>query len=218
MSPAESCRREPFADLPGPGPAREKFGIVSDEPIVLFLSRLHYKKGVERLIEAAELMQRDNVPCRFLIAGTDLEQGAYERKLKDMTTSRGLDDRVSFLGFVDGLDKISLYQAADLFILPTSQENFGFVLFEALAASTPVLTTRGADTWPELEASGGSLIIDAKPLTIVRAIQELMADPRRRHMMGESGRAWVFKNLSGAAVIRQYEDLYEAARDTRPNR
>jgi len=202
----------PFTDLPGPQIARQKFeGVAGEGPRVLFLSRLHVKKGVESLIHAAQRLHGANAATRLLIAGTDLEHGAYERRLRELTSGLGLDDAVRFLGFVSGVEKVSLYQAADVFILPTSQENFGFVLFEALAAGTPVITTRGADTWPELEASGGAIIAEASPQALAAAMSALLADAPRRRAMGEAGRRWVFEHLTEAAIIGQYADLYRRA-------
>jgi len=199
-----------FRDLPGPDPARNTYPQASAaEPVVLFLSRLHYKKGVDLLIDAAETLRDRSVPCRTLIAGAG--DKTYTDALRRRVAERGLEDRVFFLGMVLGREKVSLYQLADVFVLPTSQENFGFVLPEALAAETPVVTTRGVDTWPELEASGGAVIADRSAPAIADAVAELLADPERRRIMGERGRAWVFENLDADRVARAYIDLYEQA-------
>ncbi len=202
----------PFLDAPGPELARQTFPQLADDATnVLYLSRLHYKKGIEHLLQATVELKRRSQPIRVLLAGTDLEQGRYERKLKDRTSALGLDDEVKFLGFVSGPEKVSLYQAADLFVLPTSQENFGFVLFEALAAGTPVITTKGADTWPEMVASGGSVIVDQEAGAIADQISELAADADRRRRMGASGRAWALANLSDEAILGGYERMYTNA-------
>jgi glycosyltransferase involved in cell wall biosynthesis len=119
-----------------------------------------------------------------------------------------LEGHVVFPGFVTGQEKVSLYQAADVFVLPTSQENFGFVLFEALAAGTPVVTTRGADTWPELERCGGAVIVPADADAIAEVVGALLDDPERRATMGQCGREWVFGNLDGERVIEAFEQLY----------
>ena len=108
--------------------------------------------------------------------------------------------------------KTSLYELADVFSGPTSQENFGFVFPEALACGTPVITTAGVDIHPELTASGGAVITERTAAAFADATQELLEDPGRRATMGEAGRAWVFKDLDPQAVAARYERLYDAAR------
>jgi glycosyltransferase involved in cell wall biosynthesis len=201
-----------FRDLPGPGPARARFPQLDTAlPLVLFLSRLHYKKGVEQLIHAADRLRRDGQECLVLIAGTGDQE--YERQLKTQVEQHRLEDRVLFLGFVSGVEKISLYQVANAFVLPTYHENFGFVLFEALAAATPVVTTHGADTWPELLSSGGALIVEQTADAFGSAIKGLIQDPDQFRRMGEKGREWVFSFLDSKRIVDRFESLYsEVAR------
>jgi glycosyltransferase involved in cell wall biosynthesis len=115
---------------------------------------------------------------------------------------------VRFLGFVSGVEKVSLYQAADVLVLPTSQENWGFVLVESLACGTPVVTTKGVDIWPELQSSGGALIVPAEARAMAEAVGGLLSDPARRRAMGEIGRRWVFETLGADRVARGYEAMY----------
>lgn len=202
---------EQYRTLPGPSAARRKFESAlgdNGQATVLFLSRLHPKKGVELLIEAAARLRDDGVPVRVLIAGTGTPQ--YEQALRELARSRDVADRVAFLGFVSGVEKISLYEAADLFVLPTSQENWGFVLVEALACGTPVITTRGVDIWSELQESGGALIVDQAAPAIATAVGELLADEPKRAQMRAKARAWALENLDPAKVIARYERLYES--------
>lgn len=144
-----------------------------------------------------------------MIAGTG--DASYERRLRALVDELGLADRVAFLGMVTGLAKVSLYQASDLVVLPTSQENFGFVVFEALASGKPLITTPGVDTWPEVEASGGGLIVAQDPAKIADAIASLLADPGRRAAMGDSGRAWALRELDPARVVQRFVDMYADA-------
>jgi len=206
---------DPFRDLPGPAPAYKAFGpagtgdIDADLPVVLFLSRVHPKKGVEHLIRAAALLRERDVPCRTLIAGAGDE--AYTASLRRLIGQLGLAGHVRLLGLVTGELKISLFERADVFALPTSQENFGFVLPEAMACRTPAITTRGVDIWPELESSGGALIADQSPEAFADAIAMLLRDDARRAAMGDAGRAWVFEHLEPGAIAARFEQMYAAA-------
>ena len=206
---------DPYRDLPGPSAADAHFGpggtgdIDPDKPVVLFLSRIHPKKGLEHLIGATALLRDRGTPCRTLIAGTG--DDVYLEAMKRLAKDKGIEDDVRFLGMVTGELKTSLFERADVFALPTSQENWGFVLTEALACRTPAITTKAVDIWPELEESGGSLLAEQSADAFADAIAELVGDQERCRSMGEAGRAWILANLDPAAVADRYEQMYADA-------
>lgn len=203
----------PFRAMPGPEIARAAFPSLRDErPNILFISRLHYKKGVEHLIRAARILADRGSPVSLQIAGSG--DNAYEQRLRALTTELALEPTTTFLGMVTGDTKISLYQAAEAVVLPTSQENFGFVVFEAMAAGAPLITTAGVDTWPEVKSSGGGLIVDQDPVKIADAIAQLLADPERRQSMGRAGRAWVLRELDPDRVVERFVQMYRQATGT----
>ncbi len=183
-----------------PGPPR------GDRPRLLFLSRIHEKKGLDRLLYAAALLAEDGVETDVLIAGTGDDD--YERAMRALADELGLTDRAHFLGLVTGEAKAALYASADLFVLPTSQENFGFVCPEALACGTPVVTTKGVDIWPELLESGGAEIAVNTAEGMASTVGELLKRPDRLAEMGRRGREWVFDRFSGDRVAQEYRALY----------
>lgn len=202
----------PYHTLPGPELAQLKYGALLDgRPAVLFLSRIHHKKGVDRLLRMAKAMRDARSDAAILIAGTG--DADYEQQMRALHAELGLDDRVAFLGMVTGDLKYSLYQAADLFVLPTSQENWGFVFFEAMGCGTAVLTTKGVDPWPELEGSGAGVIVetDISPEDLATRTLELLADQPGLRAMGEQGRAWILAELDPARVIGRFEAMYRDA-------
>jgi len=196
-----------FRTLPGAELAREVFPpLHTDGPIILFLSRIHPKKGVETLIDACAILKREQLRFRLVVAGTGTL--GYEAALKRRAIDSGISDRTYFVGMVTGREKVSLFEAADISVLPTSQENWGFVILESLAAATPVVTTKGVDIWPELQSGGGTVVADATPKAIADAVGAMLRNPERTRSMGAVGREWVLKWLEPASVLRQYEDLY----------
>jgi glycosyltransferase involved in cell wall biosynthesis len=199
----------PYATLPGPELARAGFPqIASERQKVLFLSRLHPKKGLELLLEAGALLQAQGVQAELLIAGPGDEH--YVNELKKLAARLGVQSTTHFLGMVRGELKLSLYQLADVFVLPTHQENFGLVLPEALACGTPVITTRGTDIWREL-ADAGAVIVDNQPAELAGAIAKLLASRELRAQLGKQGREYVNNWLAEDKVQAGYEKMY---RDT----
>lgn len=200
----------PFRDLPGPDIARARFRFDPGVPTILFLSRLHPGKHAEVVIQAAGLLRDRGIRTRVVIAGSgDAEHVSW---LRSVAVDLGLADCVEFPGMVVDREKLSLYQAADVFALPTAQENFGFVLVESLACRLPVVTTKGAGIWPELERSGGAVITGFDAQAFAAAIQPLLADAPRRGAMGDAGRRWVLDFLDTGKVLDQFETMYRAGR------
>jgi glycosyltransferase involved in cell wall biosynthesis len=96
-----------------------------------------------------------------------------------------------------------------LFVLPTNQENFGFVLIEALASGLPVVTTRGVDIWPELESSGAAKIADGSPDSIASSVRAMLASPEELGAMRQRGREWAFRTMDPARIVQRFEAFYE---------
>ncbi len=196
--------------------------IAPNTPVLLFLSRLHPKKGLERLIDAMPLILARGLRPILLVAGSAdpvTSPPGYEASLRKRAADAGISERVVFLGHVTGADKARLFRAATLTVLPTSQENWGFSLVESLACATPVLTTRGVDIWRELEAGHGALpSLPAPPPipALAESIADALADPVRLASMGDAGRAWALRELDPKAIIARYESLYERRATPRP--
>lgn len=204
----------PFHALPGPTLAHQAFPfLTSGRPTVLFLSRLHIKKGVEHLIRALAhaTPKGTRAPYQLILAGPS-DPPEYLAHLQSLVASLGLKEDVHFPGMISGPLKWSLYQAADLFALPTSQENFGYVLLEAMACGTPVITTTGVDIWPELESSGGAHILkqtgDQLVEPLAMTITSLLANPEQLRATGSIGRAWSLKFLNRDAILDSMEAMY----------
>lgn len=117
------------------------------EKSILFLSRIHPKKGLEFLFEAVSILKEQLTGYIINIAGEG--DNEYISFLKNKAKELDIDKIVNFCGGVYGDKKWNLYRKADIFILPTYSENFGLVIGEALACGTPVITTKGTP-WKEL--------------------------------------------------------------------
>jgi len=127
-------------DLP---PASDR--LCEEGRTILFLSRIHPKKGLRDLIAAWASIRKPG--WRIIIAGPD--ENGHLSEIVGLVNSLGLNDDVEFPGLVTGSRKESLFIRADLFILPTYSENFGIAVAEALARGLPVITTTGAP-WEDI--------------------------------------------------------------------
>jgi glycosyltransferase involved in cell wall biosynthesis len=198
----------PFRAAPGPELAMKKFAAFkASEPVVLFLSRIHEKKGAEVLLQAASLLHGRGTRLQYIFAGAGNDN--YVADLRAQAQKLGIGPRVHFVGHVKGEMKVSLYQASLCLALPTFQENFGFVFPEAMAASTPVITTKGVDIWPTLER-GGSLIVDRTPDAFADAIASLASDTPARDALGARGREFVLSEYAEEKIVTQFEAMYRA--------
>jgi glycosyltransferase involved in cell wall biosynthesis len=201
------------SSLPGPELANSAFSALhTPDPKVLFLSRLHPKKGVDHLLRAAAQVCDRGMPLELIIAGPG--DPRYLDMLRGLANQLDIADRTHFVGHVHGARKLSLYQACDLFVLPTHQENFGLVLPEAMACGTPVVTTRGVDIWPEIEAGGG-VIVDNQPEILADALTALLGDRQALSERGERGRHYVYEWLDPERVVQGYIELYQEAASSR---
>lgn len=196
-----------FAVLPGPEAARRKWGhLAGPGPHLLFLSRIHPKKGADRLIPALAKLHARGRRATLTIAGPG-EEGLLA-EIDRLAKAHGVAEACHRVGMVGGAEKLSLYQACDLFVLPTSQENFGFVLIESLACGTPVVTTKGVDIWPELVESEAAELSTQEPESIEQAVEASLAKASAARR--EGARRWALSYIDRGRTIDAYERLYRA--------
>ncbi|EKJ91711.1 Glycosyl transferases group 1 [Bacteroides finegoldii] len=174
---------------------------------ILFLSRVHVKKGIELLIEASARIKEQLKDYQIIIAGEGQED--YVQELRDKTTKMGVNTLFDFCGGVYGEDKWNLYRSADLFVLPTFAENFGLVIAEALACGTPVLTTKGTP-WKELEELKCGWWIDINVESLVLALEHfLQLSESSLKVMGTTGRKLIEEKYASEKMAQRMMDLYK---------
>ncbi|MDP8984906.1 MAG: glycosyltransferase [Pseudomonadota bacterium] len=140
-----------------------------DTRILLFLSRIHEKKGCDLLIRAfAQLVSREPA-FRLVIAGPD--QTGWMSALIDLARSLGVADRITWPGMLQGDMKWAAFYAAEAFVLPSHQENFGIAVAEALGCGLPALISDKVNIWREVDAAGAGLIA---PDTLEGTVQSLL--------------------------------------------
>lgn len=127
-----------------------------DKRVLLFLSRIHPKKGCDLLIEAMASVGSRDEKLQLVMAGAD--QQGWQKQLMFLAKSRGVADRITWTGMLTGEVKWGAYRAADAFVLPSHSENFGIVVPEALSCGVPVLISNRVNIWREVKQEGAGLV------------------------------------------------------------
>ncbi|MEO8204674.1 MAG: glycosyltransferase [Chthoniobacterales bacterium] len=171
---------------------------------LLFLSRLHPKKGIPELLHAWKNIEKEFPDCHLLIAGGDEDN--YQSKLEDLAHSLNLQERMTFLGNIVGEEKASAFANSSLFVLPSYSENFGRVIAEALSFGVPVIATKGTP-WSLLEKEDCGWWIDLSALeTTLR--EALRKEAPLLREMGARGRKVVMERFGWNAIAAQFVALY----------
>jgi glycosyltransferase involved in cell wall biosynthesis len=137
---------------------------------LLFLSRIHPKKGCDLLIEAFSRVAAQDPALHLVLAGPD--SVGWRAQLAARAEQLGLTARITFTGMLTGAVKWGAYDASEVFVLPSHQENFGIVVAEALASGVPVLTTHKVNIWREIQNAGAGLVNE----DTLAGVDRLLAD------------------------------------------
>ena len=155
--------------------------------VVLFLSRIQVKKGCDLLLDAFAQVAKLDASLHLLMAGPD--QTGWAVGLKALTDKLGISDRISWPGMLQGDDKWGAFYAAEVFCLPSHQENFGIVVAEALACGKPVLISNKVNIWREIESDAAGIVDTDTVEGTVRNLQRWLAlDSKAYANMSERAR------------------------------
>jgi len=188
--------------LPPRGAFRARHGF-GDRLLVLFLGRLHPKKGLDLLLPAFAAAAPPQAV--LVVAGPD---GGYKARLEVEVASLGLQGRVLIPGQLLHSDKWSALVDADLFVLPSRQENFGVAVVESLAAGTPVLVSDQVNLYPEIREAGVGGVTSLQPDELARELASWLTDPVRRAKAAERAAAFVRQRYLWSAIASRWAEHY----------
>jgi glycosyltransferase involved in cell wall biosynthesis len=190
-----------------PDPAHEPAasGPRGPQRILLYLGRLHVKKGVDRLLRAWTAVAPSRPDWCLHVVGPD--DGGHAAELRALAAELR-SPRVSFSGAVEGEAKQALYRRAALHVLPSHSENFGMTVAESLACGTPVITTQGTP-WSGLvrESCGWWIELGVEPLVEALSVATALDEPELA-ARGARGRAWMLRDFSWDSVAEQMAAVY----------
>jgi glycosyltransferase involved in cell wall biosynthesis len=188
-------------DVPHSLPTRS----IDERRRLLFLSRIHPKKGISPLLRAWAAIEKARPQWELVIAGPD--EVGHTAEMQTLARSLNLQ-RVEWRTAVHGEAKSALYRSADCFVLPTHAENFGLVVAEALAHEVPVITTRNAP-WEGLHRHKCGWWIDLDEARLRDTLLEATAQPRHELWeMGARGRNWMQRDFAWDGVAEKMAEVY----------
>ena len=202
----------PGLDVASYGLPRETTRVLSDysipkvKKLLLFVSRIHPKKGLVCLAQAWGRLCQRYQDWHLVIAGPD--ENGHRTEVEKVITDVGASRQTTIVGSVHGEVKRLIYAACDVFVLPTFSENFGIVVAEALASGKPVITTRGTP-WSELETHRCGWYIDVGVEPLCDVLREAMnLSDKERDEMGKRGRRLIEKNYSWPKIAAEMLKVY----------
>jgi len=197
-----------FQPLPPRGQFRAKFAQqLGDRRFVLFMSRIHHKKGLDLLVSAFARSAASH-DAMLVIAGPDI--GGYQAQVQQMARDAGIADRVLFPGMIYGKDRAAAMVDADLFALTSYQENFGVVVIEALAAGTPVIISDQVAIHRQIADSHVGEVLMTDVEKIADALKRWLQDASLRQAASTRAIDFVARNFDRLAQARRWIEHYSA--------
>jgi glycosyltransferase involved in cell wall biosynthesis len=183
-------------------------------PMLLFLGRLHPKKGLDRILNCLPSVKQA-VPNVILVVAGDGD-GIYTRQIRKFVSEFALDQHVLFAGRLDGELKWAAFAAAELFLLPSRQENFAITVAEAMQMGLPVVISDKVNTWPYVKEGDAGLVLDERDIDelLPHAIEELLKDDATRLRMGVQASRFARARMTWEVSVRALINCYDRVLST----
>jgi glycosyltransferase involved in cell wall biosynthesis len=195
---------EEFDPPPDPELFRRRLPVLGDRPYILFLSRLHYKKGLDYLADAFRMVVGNDADLHLVVAGPDDgARGDFEQRV----AAAGLTDRVHLPGPIYGTEKLSAVAGAACFVLPSRQEGFSVAILEALACGTPAVVSTECH-FPEVAEFGAGEVVPLNAAAVAAALDRVLGDPALRERMGRAGRELVAARFTWQRIAERSAETY----------
>jgi glycosyltransferase involved in cell wall biosynthesis len=197
---------ESFRIIPAKGLFRNRLGLNRESPLILFLGRINFKKGLNLLVPSFSIVAQAYPKARLAIVGPDNE--GYKTEVRHWCREQGIEDKTFFVDYM-GTEKVKqAYTDADVFVLPSYTENFGMTVVEAMACGCPVVISNQVNIWREVQAFGAGLSTELDPRAFADAIIQILKDKTVAREMGRLGRSAVMENYSWPNIAEQLIEVY----------
>ena len=196
-----------FENLPAPDEFNARFPAAKNRRVLLFMARLHPKKGLVPLLRAWKMMARQFPDWLLAIAGPD--ENGHRAELETIVADNKLENHVIFTGMLDGTAKKAALSRADAFVLPSHSEGFSIAILEAMACALPVLLTPQCH-FPDAVIAGAAIEAQPNANALELGLRAMLEqDAATRAAMGARGRALVAQKYTWQSVAAQWKQLYQ---------
>ncbi|NCR07321.1 MAG: glycosyltransferase [Microcystis aeruginosa LG13-11] len=185
------------------------FDLPQNKPIILYMSRLDPKKGLDLLLPSLERLLEKGLDFHFVLAGGNPQDRDYENRIKNQIERSILGKNTTITGFVTGEVKNSLLARADLFVLPSYYENFGIAVAEAMAAGIPVVISDQVDLHPAVAAAAAGWVTACQLEDLTNTLATAITNPEIRQQRGKNAKDLVFNQYSWSAIADQLLTVYQ---------
>jgi glycosyltransferase involved in cell wall biosynthesis len=199
---------ESLLEMHPSGRFRKAHGIPSEAPVMLTLSRLHPKKGIDVLLRVfVELKTHGQLPAWHLVIAGDGDP-TYVTDLHNMIKGSTAESFIHWVGWLEGSAKLDALAEADLFVLSSHQENFGIGAVEAMACGTPSLLSRQVGLATDVARHCAGWVVDLNHDGLRSGLIEATADSKERGIRGENSRRLVVEQFTWTIISAQWRSLY----------
>lgn len=196
-----------FNDLPAYGVFRFKYPELKDKKIILFLSRITFKKGLDILIRAFANLARERNDVHLVMAGPDNE--GYGKKVKNWLRNEGILNRATFTGMLLGKDKLAAFRDSDVFVLPSYSENFGMAVIEAMACGVPVVISNKVGIYKKVQENNAGIVIECNGINLYQAIKSILDNETFAKELSINGKKTVEECYDIDKVADKLIEVYE---------
>ncbi len=195
-----------FSAMPAKGIFRKKFSIPENQKIVLFLSRINLKKGLDLLLPAFQRITTQRSDCQLIIAGPD---DGYLEETQKFITENNLEHSIKLVGMLTGEDKLSAFADAHIFTLPSYSEGFSIATLEALISGLPSLLSDRVGFGEAIRTNKAAHLVDLTVHSITEGLHKMLDDSAYCQELSKNGIALVKNNYDIALVAKQLFTEFE---------
>lgn len=196
-------------NITGKSSACQQLGIPHGVPLILFMSRIDPKKGLDLLIPALEKLLVTGLKFHFVLAGSNPQDPNYEAKIKLQIQNSTLRSHTTMTGFVTGELKAALLQMADIFVLPSYYENFGIAVAEAMVTGTPVVISDQVHICQQVRDSESGWVGTTDVTNLVELLTQALQNPQELQRRGLRAKEYALKHYSWDAIAHQVITAYQ---------
>ncbi len=187
---------------------RSQFALPSDRPLLLFMSRIDPKKGLDLLLPALEALLAEGLKFHWVLAGGNPQDPGYENQIKQTIQASPLAAHTTIAGFVSGELKTALLRTADLFVLPSYYENFGIAVAEAMSVGVPVVISDQVHIWDAVQTAEAGWVSPCEVQPLTEQLRVALQDSTERQRRGQKAQAHALEHYSWDAIARQMIHTY----------